>query len=409
MKKFITFLLTGIIILPSLLGGVYAQTDDVSNTIIHVFKRDDCTHCQDQKEFLDQLAQERTDFTVVEYDIYTQEGEEIWEQVVALENTSKVTPITIVGYDVIVGFSDPETTGEEIMRLLDRNSQVEPVSLEEFIQAGGTNGNVKIVASTCSDSGEPCQLPEEPLNVKLPFFGVVNVKQYSLPVLSVVLGFVDGFNPCAMWVLVTFLVVLMQIGDRRKMWLFAGLFILAETIMYHLILQVWFTTWDFVGLNNIVTPIVGIISLGAGIFFLYEWKTSDGTCKVTNVKQKQKIKTKINSLVSQKFTIFTAIGIIGLALSVNVIEFACSIGIPQAFTKVLELNNLTFWQTEFYMLLYILFYMVDDFIVFGLALYSFEKLGLTTKYSKISNLVGGILMIILGFLLLFFPEILSSL
>lgn len=105
-------------------------------------------------------------------------------------------------------------------------------------------------------------------------------------------------------------------------------------------------------------------------------------------------------------TVATAVGIIGVALSVNVIEFACSIGIPQTFTGILEINTLSFWTQQWYVLIYILAYMVDDFIVFGFALYGFDKLHASEKYSKLSTLIGGILMILLGGLLLFFPDIL---
>ena len=106
-----------------------------------------------------------------------------------------------------------------------------------------------------------------------------------------------------------------------------------------------------------------------------------------------------------KFSIFTLLGILGLAFSVNIIEFACSIGIPQTFTKILEINNLGFLQSNIFIFIYILFYMIDDFIVFGIGLYGIDKLSLTTKYSKLSNLIGGILMIVLGFMLIFKPSL----
>ena len=105
-------------------------------------------------------------------------------------------------------------------------------------------------------------------------------------------------------------------------------------------------------------------------------------------------------------TLPTVVGIIAIALSVNVIEFACSIGIPQAFTKILEINALEFWVRQWYLFLYILAYMVDDFIVFGFALYGFDKIHQSQKYSKLSILVGGILMIFLGSILLVAPDIL---
>ena len=113
---------------------------------------------------------------------------------------------------------------------------------------------------------------------------------------------------------------------------------------------------------------------------------------------------KIREIANKPFTSLTALGIIGLALSVNVIEFACSVGIPQTFTKILQINNTSFIQRQFYTFIYIIGYMIDDFIVFGLALLSVNKLQLTTKYSKWMNLFGGILMVILGLILIFKPS-----
>jgi len=182
------------------------------------------------------------------------------------------------------------------------------------------------------------------------------------------------------------------------------LFIVAQAVMYYLILNVWFTAWDFIGLDRIITPIIGVVAIAGGLFFLYEWKKSDGTCKVTNLEQRSKISKRIHQLVSSPLTWVTAAGIIGLALSVNIIEFACSIGVPQAFTKIIELNQLNFWWAQLYMGLYILFYVIDDLLIFAIALYSFDKIGLTGKYSRWSNLIGGVLMVLLGLLLIFKRE-----
>jgi len=211
-----------------------------------------------------------------------------------------------------------------------------------------------------------------------------------------------------MWVLVTFLLILLQIGDRKKMFYVAGLFMLAEAITYYLILDVWYLTWDFVGLDMIVTPLVGLLALGGGVYFLNKYRKSRKslTCDVASIEQQQGIEAKINKLIHSPMTIATALGVIGLALSVNVIEFACSIGIPQAFTKIIELNKLDFLTHQFYIFIYIIFYMIDDLIVFGLALYGFDKLHGSYKYVNASMLIGGILMILLGALMLFAPDIL---
>lgn len=373
---------------------------------IEVLERSDCKHCQDERLFLNTLQATRGDLSIIYHDIDEPEDRELWEQVAEVEGLPKVTPITRIGNKVIQGFDSADTTGRLFLDLINANKGEESMTFAELVAAGGS-GNAENIGAGCDDESETCAVDEyEPLYVSMPLVGSVDVKAYSLPVLSIVLGFIDGFNPCAMWVLVTFLLVLIQIGDRKRMWQIAGLFILAEAVMYYMILNVWFSVWDFVGLDGIITPIVGIIAIGGGLFFLSEWKKGDGTCKVTNIEQRQKTRSKIQKIATAEWTLLTIAAVIGLALSVNIIEFACSIGIPQAFTKILELNNLSFFWKHLYMTLYIIFYMVDDFIVFGIALYSVEKIGITSKYANACHLIGGVLMIILGILLIFARDLL---
>lgn len=382
----------------------WAETEKIP---IEVFVREGCQHCKDEEDFFVKLNLRRDDFLVRFHDIGAPIHYEHWQQLTTLENLPKVTPITLVGNKIIQGFGSAETTGKRIEDLIEKSIGKNTMNFEEFIAAGGSGQIESVEGGTCDDGSGVCSTDYEPFLITIPIWGkTVDAKQYSLPTMAVLLGFVDGFNPCAMWVLVTFLIVLMEVGSRRKMWEIAGIFILAEAIMYYLILTVWLTLWDFVGLDQFITPLVGLIAIGGGSFFLYEWKTSDGTCKVTNVNQRAQTSQRIRKLVNAELTILTVLGILALAFSVNIIEFACSIGIPQAFTKILELSHYDFWARQGVMALYILFYMVDDMIVFGIALYSMEKLGLTTKYSRLSNLIGGILMLILGSILIFNPKIL---
>ncbi len=383
-------------------------TEQVSaKVLIEVFERQDCAHCQAEREYLKALQEERSDIEVRLIDIQSEEGKELFDRFTAAQKLSKATPITVIGASVLQGFDSERTTGKRIETLIEANKGREPIGIQGIIE--GKAGDVeRTTGAVCDSETGICSMPqEEPLLVTIPFTGkTIDVTEYSLPVLASVLGLIDGFNPCAMWVLVTFLIVLVQMGSRDRMWTVAGLFILAEAIMYYLILNVWFTTWDFVGLDRFVTPIVGLVSVGGGLFFLYEWYHSDGTCQVVDLEGRAKISGRIKKLASEPFTWLTAAGVVALAFSVNVIEFACSIGIPQAFTKIIEMNDLGFLQTQGLMASYIFFYMIDDFLVFGLALWGFEKLHLTQTYSKWSNLIGGILMLILGYLLVFHPEVL---
>lgn len=379
---------------------------------IEVLERADCVHCQAEKAFLGDIGQKRGDIDVRFLDIADTENTELLRKVADKADLSQSTPITIVGMSVVQGFDTPETTGKTLEELIRKNADVSPQGFAAYLEADAeTIARAEQGGAVCGDDTQ-CIPEKPPLLVTVPFMGTVDIAKHSLIVLSSVLGFLDGFNPCAMWVLITFLIVLMQIGSKRKMWAIAGLFILAEAIMYYLILNVWFKTWNFIGLDRVVTPIIGALAIAGGIFFLYEWFKSLKTemaCQIIDAENRSKIVKKIKAFSEAPLTIVSALGIVGLAFSVNVIEFACSIGYPQAFTKIIQINDLGFWQTQWYMAVYIFFYMTDDLLVFGLALWGFDKMHLTQGFSKWSALIGGICMLLLGYLLIFAPEILKSL
>ena len=101
---------------------------------------------------------------------------------------------------------------------------------------------------------------------------------------------------------------------------------------------------------------------------------------------------------------FSFIGIIALAFSVNLIELACSAGLPVLFTQILAMNNLSTVATALYFFLYLLFFMIDDLIVFIIAMITFKVTGISNKYSKYSHLIGGIIMVIIGLLMAFKTE-----
>lgn len=403
LKKLFQSILFGAVLLAAPLS--YAAETPKDTVRIEIFEREDCGHCQDEKVFLNQLQKEREDLILVFHDIAETKHKEHFIQLTELEGLPKVTPITIIDSVVLQGFDTAETTGKVITQLIERTKGKKQYTFEEFIAAGGSKELLK-EEGTC-DADEVCAIEQTEFFVNIPFVGAVDVARYSLPTMALILGFVDGFNPCAMWVLVLFLTILLEAGSRRRMFEMAGLFIFAEAVMYYLILNVWMTAWDFVGMDRIITPIVGFVAVGAGMYFLYNFYKADTTCKVGSLERKRKTHERIKQYATVPMTIPVALGILGLAFSVNIIEFACSVGIPQTFTKILDLNYLTFAGKQIYNAIYILMYMIDDLIIFGLALYSFEKIGLTTaKYTRFSHFLGGILMVLLGLILLTKPTLL---
>ncbi len=396
----------------SMVGTLSSAVDKVK---IEYFGRKDCKNCANLEKFLTELSNKRKDFEYIEYKIDENgENKKFFDEVTTKLKLVKGTPIIYLNGHIIQGFNTPDTTGKEIVKLIDEEKKANSVlTLEEYVK-NGKYENISSNGSVC-EGDEVCEIPgltkdaSRQVIVNIPFINKsVDLTDYSLPLMSLILGTVDGFNPCAMWVLVLFLTALIAVGSKTKMFRVAGLFILAEAVMYYLILNAWLYTWDFVGLDKWVTPIVGIVGIIGGIFFVrnYLKKGDELSCEVTDFKKRAKISNQIREIANKPFTLLTALGIIGLALSVNVIEFACSVGIPQTYTKILQINNISFWNRQIYTFIYIIGYMIDDIMVFGLALLSVNKLQLTTKYSKWVNLFGGILMIILGLILLLKPSLL---
>ena len=114
--------------------------------------------------------------------------------------------------------------------------------------------------------------------------------------------------------------------------------------------------------------------------------------------------SKIKKFTHEKSFVIAFFGIIALAASVNLIELACSAGIPVIFTQLLAMNDLSTLQYWVYIILYILFFMIDDLIIFAIAVKTMELTGISAKYSKYSHLIGGILMLVIGILLIVKPE-----
>jgi cytochrome c biogenesis protein CcdA/thiol-disulfide isomerase/thioredoxin len=407
-KIFIIILLSLNLFLPVKANDEVCE-EDQNKVLIEVFGRENCQHCQDEKNFLHQFSQENNQIKFVYYDLKYPENKDLFYQITKKENLAKTTPLTFVANTFIQGYKTDNTTGHRIKILARKALLMDTYSIKEVLEKNIQLNKEEISGASCAEDVEICEEEnnDNQLIFKLPFINkLVNLKNYSLPVISITLGFIDGFNPCALWVLIIFITILIQIGDKKKMLSLISIFLISEALIYLLILIFWLKTWDFIGLDDIITKLIGLLSVGAGTFFIWEFAKNKNTCKVLGAKQRRKTQNKILSLINSPLSIGTFLGIIFLAFSVNIIEFACSVGIPQTFTKILDINNLNLINTYFYLGLYLLFYMIDDLIVFLISYFTFEKTGLINKYSKQSQFIGGLLMLILGTIFLVKPSLL---
>ncbi|MCL4502000.1 MAG: hypothetical protein M1438_09100 [Deltaproteobacteria bacterium] len=361
---------------------------------IYLFWTEGCPHCAREKEFLAKLAAKDRQIEVIlleltksrdNRDLFGKVGRELHA------NISGV-PFTVVGERYFIGWLDEDSTGAAIAQ-----------AVEEARRTFAPD----VVAGLMARPAAPMPPEKQAIPEKLPvpWFGEIEIKYLSLGLITLIIGLLDGFNPCAMWVLVFLINLLLGLEDRRKMWLFGGTFIATSGVIYFLFMTAWLNFLIFVGFIKWVRIIIGGVALLAGFYNLREYLTNRaGVCKLEagegRLRRLEKIKEAVHG---QKFWLALG-GIILLAFAVNLVELLCSAGFPVIYLQILSLNQLPFWQYYLYMVLYIFMYMLDDMIIFVAAMVTLQLLGVGTEYKQASNLVGGVLMLILGILLIFRPQ-----
>jgi len=357
---------------------VFAQTEKIE---INFFYSAICPHCAEEKEFLKDLGEKYPEIEVKEYEVfYNIENQKILNDFYEKYQVPERgwVPVTFTPTKYFIGFN------EQISR------------------------DIENCLKECLGEGETVSQ-----KTKFLFFGEIDISKMSLPVLTVTLGAIDGLNPCAMWILLFLIVLLINTRSRKRMILIGGTFILASGIVYFLILSAWLNLFLAISYINLTRIIIGIFALGVGIWQIRNFiKFRPGVCKVTDGKSglgdkiKNGLKNRAERLVSSSLTLGILGGIIILALGVNLIEFFCSAGLPATFTRILALNQLSALNYYLYILLYTFVFMLDDLIIFSLAAITFSRIGFTEKYNYWATLIGGLIILTLGILLLFKPEIL---
>jgi thiol-disulfide isomerase/thioredoxin len=379
--RFKRYLIISLILLGIVIGFTSQGTSSPGEGFeVHFFYLPGCSHCEEQEPFNERLESEYPSINITSHDATTPEGSALLSEMLAELGIEEEPgfPITIFGNQVFGGWESEETTGSAI---------------EEALQ--------QCLAGNCPPptSGEPKH------KIKLPFIGEIDPADYSLLALAVILGLVDGFNPCAMWVLVYLISLVATLRDRRRIWLIVGSFVLASGVLYFVFMAMQLAGFEFVGrlLGYVrpVTIVIGLVALGGGILQIREVIKTKGAivCEVTDEESRKKTMTRAQKIVSSPITWGMIAGIIALAFTVNSVEFACSWIVPTTFTGALSQASLTTFQRYAYILLYDVFFMLDDTIIFGTAAFArTSRLG--ERYIKYSTPVGATILIILGLLLL---------
>ena len=397
MKRKISLLLVALCLF---LFPLFVSAKD-NKVTLYLFHGNGCPHCAAEIEYLDTIEKEYKDLEIVKYEVwYNDENANLLQDVYkAFDITRNGVPTTVIGNTVIQGFGDG--TGSKIERAIKFYTKNNYIDQVENIKNGTFDKE-----SITDDFDKEEEKTDEEMTVKVPSLGKVNLKKVSLVSAAVIIGLIDGFNPCAMWILLFLISVLIGMKDRKRMWTLGLTFLITSALVYMLIMLSWIQIAVKITAVIWIRNIIAIIALVGAIINIRSYIRSrkESGCEVVDDKKRKNIFNKIRKFTSEKSFILAIIGVMGLAVSVNLVELACSAGLPLVFTELLALNNVSSTMRFIYTCIYILFFLIDDLIVFFIAMFTMKITGISSKYNKYSHLLGGIIMLIVGVLLIFKPE-----
>ncbi|HEY8569382.1 glutaredoxin domain-containing protein [Microbulbifer sp.] len=356
----------------SLAADVIAEKPSQSPQVLIVYVRDGCPHCADAKQYLRKLAREKPNLRIVyraidkdpaardELERYSREAGE-WPPGV---------PTFVVNGRVHVGFISAEETGPILHRLIDGGSA-------------------------------PPGKPEEA------GFGRLNATELGLPLFTLALGLIDGFNPCAMWVLLFLLSILVRLQDRRRMALIAGTFVLVSGAIYYAFMAAWLNLFLVVGISNWLRWLLAAIAIAIGLVNLRDFfnQRRDYTLSIPE-SAKPGLYARIRKLMHNNSLLTSLVGVAALAVLVNFIELLCTAGLPAIYTAVLSQHELSKPAYYGYLGLYILAYIADDALMVTLAVVALGSRKLSQSTGRWLKFISGLVMLLLGVAMLLFPGLL---
>jgi len=307
---------------------------------INLFYGKECPHCEDEQKYLDTLKKQYGDnIEIKKFEVWhDSDNNDLLTKVrKALDNEDTGVPYTVIGTYGFTGYS--EDVADKIRNLVKDNIKEPIPDIIDDVKKGKEISEIKKIDNS---------------DVTVPLLGKVDAKTVSLPLIAVVIGLADGFNPCAMWVLLFLISMLLGMKNRRRMWMLGVTFILTSAVMYTLFMVAWLHIAASAMQQVILRTLIALVAIVAGAYNLHKYFKEPDGCTVTNKKQRKQIFEKIKKFTKEKSLILALIGVITLAITVNLVELACSAGLPLLFTSILAMNDLNNLQYILYIFIQIL-------------------------------------------------------
>ncbi|WP_025822884.1 TlpA family protein disulfide reductase [Shewanella marina] len=389
---------------------------------LYFFWSETCPHCAKAHPFIDDLA--------VKYPWVSLYSEKVTEdgafdrlQVLANATNQAVTSVPFVAVcgQAIIGYSSAEVTGKYIEDSLLQCYQQLGGKLDSHQQqrADSSSNLDKPLAlfSTCSgeDGDAPCG-SSEPANItpvktvqpiEVPLIGAVAPEKMSLPLLTVVLAGVDAFNPCAFFVLLFLLSIMVNAKSRGRMLLVGGIFVFFSGFIYFIFMSAWLNIFQLLGAGSsggTIILVAGLLALVAGTLNLKDFFFSKGKVTLSmSTENRTSLIKRMGKLSSASNLPTMIVGTTILAILANTYELLCTAGFPMIYTSVLSMHELPVFERYMYLVMYNIVYVIPlatIVIIFSMTL---GKRKLSEKEGESLKLMSGLMMFGLGGMLVWDP------
>jgi cytochrome c biogenesis protein CcdA/glutaredoxin len=348
--------------------------------VLTLFWGDGCPHCAEEEEWLADVAGEYPQLTVVRYEVWHDERNRVLLEETAAEMGFDPTgvPVTIIGERHWIGWTD--AIRDEVEAVID--------------------GSAPATEDTAGDGSS---------SVEVPFFGSVAVSSDSLVVSTLVIGFVDGVNPCSLWVISVLLAIVVRTGSRRRVAAIGGTFLLVTAAMYALYMAGIYSAMGVLGHIGAVQVVVAVV---AGVFGLVSLKDyfafKKGLSFTIPDSSKPGIYKRMRAAAGREELLPALAATVVLAVGVSLLETPCTAGFPVLWTGLLEAQGVGFAEAAFLFLLYMLPFLADELVVFGLAVGTMRVAKMQEKHGRLLKLVGGTMMLALAVTVLVAPSAMSD-
>lgn len=359
---------------------------------LYVFWSMHCPHCKEAVPVMERIAAERPWLRL--HSMELTRHPEYLDDYVRLAGLFDMEPRSVPAFfycgQVMIGFDHADGMGRQIGQQLDQ-------CYRQLTQASVAPGKEPLT----NDHSGP---------LRLPWLGELDRSNHSLLLLTVVIAALDAFNPCAFFVLLFLLSMLVHMRSRRRMLFIGGVFVLVSGGLYFLFIAAWLNLFLLLGMQRIFTLVAGVVALGMAAVNIKDYlRPGQGLSLSIPESKKPGLFMRMRNLLQAENLAAMTAATITLAVAANTYELLCTAGLPMVYTRILTLEDLPTTSYYLYLLLYSVIYVVPLLLIVGLFTWSMGQRKMQAHEGQLLKLLAGVMMLLMGLVLLFAPGLLSSL